>query len=148
MLKRKFSLRNVTIVVCLAVCAMMSFNGCKDDNDDNGSGGGSHKLSPPAWIRGSWGEEGFEFFKFTANDVVVAGVSFNMMFANPGVTYSFKETKNDALYEIKVTAKSSTGETAAGTFSFKKGDGTYIEVATAEGNDSIKPSDYERYEKL
>ena len=149
MFKRNFSLRNVTIVVCLAVCAMMCFNGCKKDDDKKGGGGDdNHKLSPPAWIQGSWGMEGYEIFKFTTDDVVIAGVSFKAMFAETGVAYSVKETKTDVLYEIKITAKASTGETGAGTFSFKKGDGTYIEAATAEDDDSIDPSDYERFDKM
>ena len=148
MLKRSFNLRNVTILVCLAVCAMICFNGCSGNDIVNGAGG-SHKLSPPAWIQGSWGIEGYVIFKFTADDVMMGGVSLKMTYVSyPGLTYSFKETKNDALYEIKVTAKAPNGESAAGTLSFKKGDGTYIEAATVEENASIRPSDYERFDKL
>ena len=156
MLKRKFSLRNVAaIIVCLAVSMM--FASCKDKNDDNGNGGNggngngggsSTKLSPPAWIRGSWGVEDYVIFKFTADDVVIGGVSLKMTYVDyPGLAYSFKETKTDALYEIKVTARA-VGETAVATLSFKKGDGTYIEAASVEGNDSINPSDYERFDKI
>ena len=156
MLKRNFSLRNVAaIIVCLAVSMM--FASCKDKDKDNGNGncndngnGGSSstKLSPPAWIQGSWGVESIAVFKFTAADVVIGGVSLKTTHVDhPGLTYSFKETKTDVLYEIKITAKA-VGETAAGTFSFKKGDGTYIEAASVEDNGSISPSDYERFDKI
>ena len=127
------------------------FAGCKDNgkDDNNGNSGvGSTKLSPPAWIQGSWGVEGYVLYKFTTNDVVIGSVSLKTTYVDhPGLTYSFKETKTDALYEIKVTAKA-VGETAAGTLSFKKGDGTYIEAASAEGNGSIDPSDYDRFDKI
>ena len=150
MLKRNFSLRSVAaIIVCLAVSMMFASCKDKDNNNGNGNGGGSSmKLSPPAWIRGSWGVEDYVIFKFTADDVVIGGVSLKTTFHNhPGLTYSFKETKTNTLYEIKVTAKA-VGETAAGTFSFKKGDGTYIEAASVEGSDSINPSDYEKFDKI
>ena len=129
----------------------MMFAGCKDNgkDDNNGNSGvGSTKLSPPAWIQGSWGVEGYVLYKFTTNDVVIGSVSLKTTYVDhPGLTYSFKETKTDALYEIKVMAKA-VGETAAGTLSFKKGDGTYIEAASAEGNGSIDPSDYDRFDKI
>ena len=151
MFKRSFNFRNVAaIIVCLAVSMM--FASCKDKDNDNGSGNGggsSTKLSPPAWIQGSWGVESIAVFKFTTSDVVVGGVSLKTTYVDyPGLTYSFKETKTDALYEIKITAKAPNGESAAGTLSFKKGDGTYIEAATAEENGSISPSDYERFDKI
>ena len=138
-------MRNVAaVIVCLAVSMM--FASCKDD--DNGSGGKSTKLSPPAWIQGSWGVEGYAIFKFTADDVVIGGVSLKTTYVDyQGLTYSFKETKTNAHYEIKVTAKAA-GETAAATLSFKKGDGTYIEAASVEGSDSINPSDYEKFDKI
>jgi hypothetical protein len=151
MFKRSFNFRNVAaIIVCLAVSMM--FASCKDKDNDNGSGNGggsSTKLSPPAWIQGSWGVESIAVFKFTASDVVVGGVSLKTTYVGyPGLAYSFKETKTDALYEIKITAKAPNGESAAGTFSFKKGDGTYIEAASVENNGSINPSDYERFDKI
>jgi len=149
MLKRNFKLRNVAaIVACLVVTSMM-FSSCKDNDNGNGNGGGSTKLSPPAWIQGSWGVEGIAVFKFTAADVVVGGVSLKTTYVDyPGLTYSFKETKTDALYEIKITAKAPNGESAAGLLSFKKGNGTYIEAASVDGNGSINPSDYERFDKI
>ena len=139
----------MTIVVCLAVSMM--FASCKDkgkDDDNGNSGVGSTKLSPPAWIQGSWGTESIAVFKFTTDDVLIGGTSLKMTYVGyPGLAYSFKETKTDALYEIKVTAKA-VGETAVATLSFKKGDGTYIEAASVEGNSSIDPSDYERFDKI
>jgi len=151
MLKRNFSFRNVAVlIICLAVSMM--FASCNDDDNGNGNGNGNGgsktKLSPPAWIQGSWGIEGYVIFKFTTNDVVVGGVSLKTTYVDyAGLTYSFKETKTNDLYEIKVTAKAA-GETAAGTLSFKKGDGTYIKAATADDNNSINPEDYERFDKI
>jgi hypothetical protein len=75
--------------------------------------------------------------------------SLKLIFTStPVATHTFKETKTDALYEIKVTQKVAGKETGAGTFSFKKGDGSYIDVAAADDDEVIKPSDYTRMKKL
>ena len=147
-MNKQIFLKNVaTMVACFAVCFMMS---CKEGGviDDLASGG-SAKFSPPTWIQGSWGMEGYEIFKFTTNDIFVWGTSLKATFQSvAGVTYSCKETSTSTLYEVKVTQKYLGSETAAGTFSFKKGDGTYIDAATADEGDIIQPSDYERLNKM
>jgi hypothetical protein len=155
MFKNKFSLKNVaTVVACFAVCAVMSCGGCKksggDDDDNGGGGSGNLKFSPPSWIQGSWGEfvGGGAVYKFTADDFIQYGVSYKASLFSPGVTFSCKETKTDVLYEFKITAKAKgMPETGHGTYSFKKGDGTYIEHAQAFDDDKIDPSDYERLDK-
>ena len=153
MLNFRFFLRNVaTIVACLAVCAVISCGGKKDKDDDGGGNGGSLKFSPPSWIQGSWGElvGGGAVYKFTADDFIQYGVSYKTTLSQtPGVTFSCKETKTDVLYEFKITAKAKgTPESGHGTYSFKKGDGTYIEHAQAFGDEKIDPSDYSRLDKL
>ena len=147
---RRLNLRNVaTIVACLSVCAVMSCGGCKksggDDDDNGGGGSGSIKLSPPAWIQGSWGDFAGEIavYKFTADDFLTYGSSIKVM-SSMGATIK-EETKTDALYEVKVTT--TAGSTGSGSYSFKKGDGTYIEAAAAVGNEVITPSDYVRLNK-
>jgi len=65
-----------------------------------------------------------------------------------GSSVSLKESKkNDSLYEITVTGKSG-GEKASAIYSFKKGDGTYIDVAANESGDTLSASDYDRIYKI
>jgi hypothetical protein len=121
---------------------------CSGDDNLSGSGSGM-KFSPPAWIQGSWGEEGIVAYKFTSNDIFLGSTSFKTIFQNVvNVSYTCKETKQDALYEVKITQKVSGKEIAAATYSCKKGDGSYIEVACVEGDNVIRPSDYVRFYKL
>jgi len=139
MTKKSFNLRNVAKigVTCLAV---LMFVACskKDDN-----GGGSAKFSPPAWIQGSWGAApngvGPEIFNFTSNDVLMSGVSLKTYTGSgPGGYSSISETKKtDNLYEITIKAKASGSEAVSGFFSFKKGDGNYIEFGTNETGSAI-----------
>ena len=150
MLVKNSFLKNVaTVVACFAVCAVMSCASCGGNKDKDGNGG-SNKLSPPAWIHGSWGESGITLYRFTADDFMIGGISFKSMHPATSTfgSYSFRETKTDALYEVRLTVKAVTGESAAGTYSFKKGDGTYIEAAAAEEGDVIEQSDYVRLSKL
>jgi len=150
MLVKNVFLKNVaTIVACFAVCAMMSFSGCKKDGG-GGGGANSVKFSPPAWIQGSWGYDKYEVFKFTKDDVFSGGMSLKTIwnFSAPGWSISFKETKNtDSLYELTVTAKGG-GETESAIYSFKKGDGTYIEAAANETGTTLSADDYERLDKV
>ena len=113
-LKRVF--RAMATVVCVLAVTVM-FASCKKDNKDDG---GSLKVSPPAWIHGSWGLEGEELFKFTADDFIWFGSSFKEDKDLASVT---EPKKTDALYEIVLTPKK--GDEIK--FSFKKGDGKYIE---------------------
>ena len=146
-MNKRFFLKNVaTMVACFAVCFLMSCNGGNTIDD---LGGSSIKLSPPAWIQGSWGEEGIVAYRFTSDDILLGGTSFKTIFQNVvSVSYTCKETKKDALYEVKLTQKVLGKETAAATYSFKKGDGSYIDAATASENEVISPSDYQRLNKM
>ena len=122
----------------------------------DGGGIGENKLSPPSWIQGTWGAEGYEAFKFTSDDIIIeitgeAPVSFkhNYNIDVPGGKISTKETiKNDAIYEITVTATAMGEESESGFFSFKKGDGTYIMGCSAETGTDLDDEDYVRLDKL
>ena len=141
-------------IVLAMIIAITSLVSCKDDN---GGGGSTAKLSPPAWIQGAWGYEDVELaikieaFRFTSNDVLLLGVSLKDIWNvnGPGaVKYSLKETKNtSSLYEITISA-SAGGEKASGKLSFKKGDGTYIEAASNETGEPFTDDDYEKLDKL
>ena len=145
--KRNFLKNVATIVACFAVCFLTSCSG--GNIIDDLTGGSSIKLSPPAWIQGSWGEEGIVAYKFTSNDIFLGSTSFKTIFQSVvTVSYTCKETKQDALYEVKITQKVSGKEIAAATYSFKKGDGSYIEAASVDGDDAISSSDYVRFYKL
>ena len=138
----KFSRLMAIIIVAIVCCSA-----CKKDNKDNGGNGGTagtNKLAPPAWIQGSWGAVeggvGPEIFKFTSDDVLQMGVSLKSLAASvPGYTATINETKKtDNLYEITIKAKASGKESVSGFFSFKKGDGTYIEFGVDEtGSTSV-----------
>ena len=143
-------------IVLAMIIATTSLVGCQDDNG-GGGGGSTAKLSPPEWIQGAWGYEEVELairievFKFTSNDVLVMGVSLKDIWnVNvPGaVKYSLKETKNtSSLYEITISA-SAGGESASGYYSFRKGDGTYIDAASNETGTPLTDADYEKLDKL
>jgi len=150
MLVKKVFLKNVaTIVACFAVCVMMSFSGCSKD-DEGGGGKSSVKLSPPAWIQGSWGYGSYEVFKFTKDDAIMGGTSIKIYWSGgaPGASLTIKESKKtDSLYEITVTGKAG-GESGSGIMSFKKGDGTYIEAAVEENGTVLTADDYSRFDKI
>ena len=124
----------------MAIFAVL-FAGCTGgDNIISVSG----KLSPPSWIRGSWGVdmgEGygmFEVLKFTSDDMLILGQSYKTFYGTttgPGVNFTMKETKNtSSLYEITITAKAGS-EKESVLYSFKKGDGTYIEALGWDDDD-------------
>ena len=128
----KFSRLMAIIMVAIVCCS-----GCKKDKNGD-SGGGSGKLAPPAWIQGAWGAApggvGEEVYKFTSNDVLMSGVSLKTLaVSTPYATVTISESKKtDNLYEITMKVKATGSETVSGFWSFKKGDGTYIEFGADE----------------
>ena len=139
-------MKNVALIVaCFAMCAMMSCGG-----DGVVNGGKPVKLSPPAWIQGSWGYDGYEIFRFTKDDVFFGNYSLKTIWnvSVPGASVSLKESKNtNSLYEITITGKAG-GESASAIYSFKKGDGSYIEAASNENGTNVSDYDYERLDKV
>ena len=129
--------------------AMVSFSSCSKDNDSGSDAVIKVKLSPPAWIRGSWGVEDIEVFEFTSDDVLMFGQSIKLMnFSAPSGSISMKETKStSSVYEITISVKSG-GEKAAAIFSFKKGDGTFIDAAFIEAGETLSDDDYDRLDKM
>ena len=135
-------------MVAAVMVALMGISGCKKDST---VGTGSSKLSPPSWIHGSWGEGSIEIYKFTPNDVFFGGVSLKTIWGIGvgGTGTTLKETKNTgSLYEITVTAKVMGKEMASACYSFRKGDGTYIEAAADESGATIRDSDYSIVHKM
>ena len=137
-------------MLAAVMIAMVSISGCKKD-DGGGDGGKTAKLSPPVWIQGKWGVEEHEIFRFTSDDVFYVNVSLKTIW-NANVTgmasVSLKETKNtDSLYELTVSA-SAGGEKASGYYSFRKGDGTYIDAASNETGTPLTESDYGRFDRI
>ena len=137
----KFSRLMAIIMVAIVCCSA-----CKKDNKDNGGNGGTvgtNKLAPPAWIQGSWGAleggVGPEVYKFTSDDILQMGVSLKTYaVSGQGGTVTVNETKKtDNQYDITIKAKASGKETVSGFFSFKKGDGTYIEFGADETGSTI-----------
>jgi hypothetical protein len=132
----------LSILMAILAIAVM---GCKKDKNDDNGGGGTTKgvLSPPAWIQGTWGLEGFSNydFKFTSDDIIALGVSFSQVYnANtPEGSASVKETKKtDAIYEVTIETHSVVEGDWTGVYSFKKGDGTYIEIGVGENGEAIE----------
>jgi hypothetical protein len=130
-------------LTAILAIAMMSCSGKKDkDNGDNGGLAKPGTLAPPAWTHGSWGNEGVVdvVFKFTPDDVLQLGqVSLkSLAFSTVGYTATISETKKtDNLYEITLKAKAGNVEEVSAFYSFKKGDGAYIEMGAAEGGTTI-----------
>jgi len=151
-----FSFKTGMAIVCMLLVCMTS---CKKDDDNGNSNGndnpgvGSNKFSPPAWIQGSWGEkdeedeEGIELLKFTSNDIIMSGFSWTTIFQST-LVYTVKETNTNTLYEVTVRQKNYGTETGAVMLSIKKGDGTYIEAAFVEDDETITQDDYVILHKL
>jgi hypothetical protein len=126
------------------------FTGCDKLGDLSGESG---KLSPPSWIQGSWTPEDVPqivALKCSSDDVIWWGQSIKQIWGSNsslGVGYTIKETKNTgSIYEITIKASSGVDHAAA-MFSFKKGDGSYIEAATIEDGERIYDDDYVRLNK-
>ena len=133
--------------ICMVIMAI-TFMAC--GSDDTIGGKKEAKLSPPSWIHGSWGDEdGYvEVFRFTSNDIFQLGVSLKTIYGwtAGGAGVSIKETKNtSSLYEITITATDGK-EKASAYYSFKKGDGNYIEAGWEETGDPI--ASYEKLYKI
>ena len=136
-------------VLAIAMIAITSISSCQ--KGDGIGGGKTAKFAPPAWIQGKWGIEGIEMFRFTSDDVFSMGVSLKTIWnISTGVSsVSLKETKNtDSIYEITVTGSAVGQGSASGYYSFKKGDGTYIEAASNETGVPLSNDDYVRLKKI
>ena len=145
-MKKAVRLSIFLAVMCIAV---VNFSSC---SKKDGVISGKVKLSPPSWLHGSWGVEGLgmEIFKVTSNDVIYMGVSLKEVynFTSVGGSLSLQETKNtSSIYELAYKA-SAGGERASAIFSFKKGDGTYIDIAINEAGETFSESDYSEFVKL
>ena len=122
----------------LAAMMVIAAVGCKKDDIDD------RKLSPPAWIHGEW-EWAYEDeirslstnFNFTTNDIIFINAISDIPDSPTILTFSeinnkqsnmsAKETVNtNEIYEVTLSSKI-MGEPSV--YSFKKGDGTYIEYA-------------------
>jgi hypothetical protein len=105
-------------------------------------GGEEGIVAPPDWIFGTWEKDGEEI-KFTSNDIFYKGSSVTEMLPTllGNQDYTIKETKTNNIYEVTVTVKMIGEELTVASFSFKKGDGTYIE-GYGPGSDK-----YEKYYK-
>ena len=136
-MKKLFSIWAAILAIALTGCS----------KDDTGGVTTSAKLSPPAWIQGSWTDEagGTVFYRFTSDDILQYGgeqlqeISFKQLGVYvPGVGgATVKETKKtDDLYEVTITA-SGGGDSVSGFYSFKKGNGTYIDAGTAKTGTTV-----------
>jgi len=140
MTKSRFQKRSMAkiAVPILAVCMLFASCGKKDKDKDDGGLAKSGTFAPPAWVQGSWGATeggvGPEVYKFTSDDVLMSGVSLKSLpISTPYATVTISETKKTAdLYEITMKVKATGHETVSGFWSFKKGDGTYIEFGADE----------------
>jgi hypothetical protein len=125
----------IRFLAAVLAIAMMGCSGNKDKDKDNGGLAKPGALAPPAWVQGSWGDEGVLIFKFTSDDVLQLGlVSLKSLAVSvPGYTATISETKKTAdLYEITIKAKAGNVESVAWFWSFKKGDGTFLEYGADE----------------
>jgi len=144
-MKKVFKFSVLAVMISIAA---MSLNSCKKSSLLDV---GDAKLSPPSWIQGSWGGGTTEVFKFTSNDVFLYGTSLKSSWngGTVGTGLRLKETKNSGTaYEITVTAKSMGIEMVSACYSFRKGDGTYLEFAQDESGKTLTDDDFGRLEKL
>jgi len=140
------------ILLAIMSIAMMSCNGSCGSGAGTGAGNDpgaaisgnvvkTADFAPPAWIQGAWTVEGMdmEYFKFTSNEVIMLGHSLKQMqVAAPGhAGATIKESKktND-IYEITMMAKDENADVMSAFYSFKRGDGSYIEFGASETGDT------------
>jgi len=139
--------------VLLAIVSVALMSSCKKDDPNSSDDSGlaaAGKLSPPSWIQGKWAEpsDADTYFMFSSSDIVLSGLSFSIFNGSTqsGVTAIVKETKKTStLYEVTITASGTGQEPVDGFFSFKKGDGTYIEVGSADTGTTV--TNYIRFNK-
>jgi photosystem II stability/assembly factor-like uncharacterized protein len=152
-MKKLLSLLTIAIVAIA-----MAFVGCKkDDNNDGGGGGGTggpsgtDKFSPPAWIQGTWSSAAKRAwdFTFTSDGITMNGMDlkdfFNQQYGDDECSVTFKEvTKTNNLYEIEIKIIGSTMGNLNLLYSFKKGNGNYIEIGFSTNGGPIT---YGRFDK-
>jgi len=134
---------HLIILLLLCFSALLLLPGCKkeESKDDNGGGGGG-KLSPPAWLQGKWEINAVNYVEITSNNVFINSVSISKM---SGVT-SVKEVKNTGtVYTLECELKLEGGAESTYYYSFKKGDGSFIELGFALGKE---PTDFTKYTKV
>jgi len=141
----RFSMCAVILAITLVSC------GGGSDDDITGGGKGS-KLSPPSWLQGNWGDENgiIVIYKVTKDDVFMMGKSLKTYVnqSGGGASASLKETKNtSSLYELTIKADDGEGTKASFIWSFKKGDGTYIDAAFIETGNAPAADDYDKLYK-
>jgi hypothetical protein len=144
MKKTPFKIGMIIAILSIALVSCDTGN-----NSDNGEDGGG-KLSPPSWAHGKWGEGNVVAYHITSTNVYVGDntiVSLTGMFQNtPFHTYTFDESKSDLLYEITVSVKVAQVVSAGEVFSFKRGDGTFIDFGTADEGKTV--TSYKRLLKI
>jgi len=118
---------------------LLLLSGCKKTDTDEKNK--ETKLSPPEWIQGTWKNGETQNFTFTSEDVFVNGVSLKNQAGRGSGDAVLKETqKTNNLYELLL--EYSGGETKTTLYSFKKGDGTFIEAGIAQNDAAVN---YEKY---
>ena len=147
-------MKKVQIRILLAIMsiAMMGCNGSCGSGAGTGAGneitaaiGGNvvktADFAPPKWIHGAWTMEDMpmDYFKFTSNEVIMLGQSLKQMQVSApgqgGVAIKESKKTND-IYEITFMARDGNAEVVSGFYSFKRGDGKYIEFGASETGDT------------
>jgi len=113
----------------VAMALIATLGSCEKDNLNKAT------FSPPPWIQGEWEWDHTSdviYFNFTSNDVFITNATLQssdstLIFSDAikkGIA-SIKETINtNTIYEVALTTQLENY-----TYSFKKGDGTYIDFA-------------------
>ena len=148
---RKYSLVLKKITVALICGAVMSIamTGCsKNEIVSNLAPEG--KLEPPEWLIGTWnGDNSPDVFEVQSGSIRASigdlhdlAKIANTNAATTGGSVKVKEIrKTDTEYEVGMVIKPKSGyKTTDSYYSFKKGDGTFIEVSKELG-------DFKRYNK-
>jgi len=128
------------ILLLLCFFAFLLLSGCKKTDTEEKIN--ETKLSPPEWIRGTWEKGESQNFTFTSEDVFMNGVSLKNHGGKGSGDAVLKETqKTNSLYEL-VYEYFVGSDIETILYSFKIGDGTFIEAGIAQNN---APLNYENY---
>jgi len=132
--------RRGILLFSLLLFSFLLFSGCKKEkeNKPDPGGGGTEKLSPPAWIQGNWKMKSTGYvFKFSSNNVIIdiglSSVGFveytAMLFGNE--EYTVKENTGTTLYTLRFDMAGGQGVQGGKTYlySFKKLNDNSIEYA-------------------
>jgi len=151
----------VIVALYCGIILSIAMSGCNKDKDDKEEDklAPVGTIAPPEWLIGRWvapSTFGTDFYRVTSDSISIFGYSLNLIadladvYAQiVGGTVKMKEIKKtNTEYEVgTITTPSSGSGTINPYYSFKKGDGTYVEASKYDSQNKKWP-EFKRYNKV